>query len=147
MRLSLALSCAAFLASAPVGADEEAMAESGSGARDLSLQLNTVEGVEGACRVTFLAQNGLGSDLRALVLEAVLFTTDGAVDRLTLFDFGTLPAGRPRVRQFDLTGLDCSALGQVLINGAAECEAEGVAPDACIEALRPSTRTDVEVTG
>jgi hypothetical protein len=113
----------------------------------LGLELNTVSEAEGACRLTFLARNALGADLDALVLEAVLFTTQGTVDRLTLFDFGPLPAGRPRVRQFDLGGLSCDALGQVLVNGATECAGAGLAPGACIEALRLSTRTDVEVAG
>jgi hypothetical protein len=113
----------------------------------LGLELNTVSEAEGACRLTFLAENALGADLDALVLEAVLFTPEGTVDRLTLFDFGALPAGRPRVRQFDLGGLSCDALGQVLVNGASECAGEGVAPGACIDALRLSTRTDVEVAG
>jgi hypothetical protein len=113
----------------------------------LGLELNTVSEAEGGCRLTFLAENALGGDLDALVLEAVLFTADGAVDRLTLFDFGALPAGRPRVRQFDVAGLACGALGQVLVNGAADCAGEGIAPGACIEALRLSTRAGVEVTG
>ena len=113
----------------------------------LGLELNTVSEAEGACRLTFLAENGLGADLDALVLEAVLFTAEGDVDRLTLFDFGPLPAGRPRVRQFDLGGLSCTALGQVLVNGAADCAGAGLAPGACIEALRLSTRTGVEVAG
>lgn len=113
----------------------------------LGLELNTVSEAEGACRLTFLAENALGTDLDALVIEAVLFTTQGTVDRLTLFDFGALPAGRPRVRQFDLGGLSCDALGQVLVNGATECAGAGLAPGACIEALRLSTRTGVEVAG
>ncbi|RDC71016.1 hypothetical protein DLJ49_16575 [Rhodovulum sp. 12E13] len=113
----------------------------------LGLELNTVTEAEGACRLTFLAENALGADLDALVLEAVLFTTQGTVDRLTLFDFGALPAGRPRVRQFDVDGMSCDALGQVLVNGATECAGTGLAPGACIEALRLSSRTGVEVAG
>lgn len=113
----------------------------------LGLELNTVSEEEGACRLTFLAENALGADLDALVLEAVLFTAEGSVDRLTLFDFGALPAGRPRVRQFDVGGLSCDALGQVLVNGTTECAGAGLAPGACIDALRLSTRTGVEVAG
>jgi len=113
----------------------------------LGLELNALRQVEGACRLTFLAENGLGADLGALVLEAVLFTRDGTVERLTLFDFGALPAGRPRVRQFDLAGLACAGLGQVLVNGATECAGAGLAPGACIDALRLDTRTDVAVAG
>ena len=133
---SLSLLLAATLAT-PALAEEPA----------LGLELNTVNEEEGACRLTFLAENALGADLDALVLEAVLFTAGGSVDRLTLFDFGALPAGRPRVRQFDVNGLSCDALGQVLVNGATECAGAGLAPGACIDALRISSRTGVEVAG
>ncbi|HSF64462.1 MAG TPA: hypothetical protein VLA78_08745 [Paracoccaceae bacterium] len=99
-----------------------------------------------ACRLSFLAENALGADLSALVLEAAVFTGDGRLDRLMLLDFRDVPQGRPRLRQFDLPGADCAALGQVLINGAAPCD--GVAPGACIAGLALSSRVaGLEVTG
>jgi len=107
------------------------------------------EGAAGpACRLSFLAENGLGTDLAALVLEAVIFTKDGSVERLLLLDFRDLPAAKPRLRQFDLPGADCAALGQVLINGAARCEGVGIDPGACIAGLKPASRIEaMEVTG
>jgi hypothetical protein len=109
----------------------------------LVLDLNRVDQVEGACRLTFVAQNDLGADLAALSVETVLIDTSGRVDRLTLFDFGALPDGVPRVRQFDIPGLACDALARVLINGVAQCSAG----EACAEGLRLTSRTDVEVIG
>ena len=61
----------------------------------------------------------------------MLFDTSGQVDRLTLFDFGTLPAGRPRVRQFTVSGITCEGLGQILINGAHTCDAASLDDNAC----------------
>jgi len=99
-----------------------------------------------ACRLSFLAENRLDADLSALVLEAVVFTKAGEVERLMLLDFRDLPAGKPRLRQFDLAGTDCGTIGQVLINGATRCE--GVAEGACIGALAPASRVaGMEVTG
>lgn len=109
----------------------------------LGVELNRLDQIEDACRLTFMAQNDLGADLTALSLETVLIDGEGRVERLTLFDFGALPAGIPRVRQFDLAALDCADLGRVLINGVAECGAGG----ACADALDLSSRTDVEVLG
>lgn len=109
----------------------------------LSLELNRIDPLEGACRLTFVAENRLGADLDALDLETVLIDTDGRVERLTLFEFGALPDGLPRVRQFDIPGLTCEALGRVVINGVAACSAGA----ACAEGLELSTRTDVEVIG
>ena len=109
----------------------------------LSLELNRIDPLDGACRLTFMAENGLSADLQGLALETVLIDTEGLVERLTVFEFGALPAGIPRVRQFDLPGLSCEALGQVLINGVAEC---GGTVD-CAAALKLDTRTEVEVVG
>lgn len=135
MRLSpLVFSC--LMAASP------ALAESNAAPR-LSLELNRIDAIDGACRLTFMAENTLGTDLDALALETVLIATDGQVERLTLFEFGALPDGVPRVRQFDVPGLACEGLGRVLINGVAECSGA----EACGDALTFGSRTDVEVIG
>lgn len=113
----------------------------------VTLELNSVAQVDGACQVSFLIQNGHAADITSAIYEAVLFDTSGGVDRLTLFDFGALPAARPRVRQFVLPGLDCSALGRLLINGAETCTSDGLAPDACGRDLELRSRIDVEILG
>lgn len=130
---SLSALCAVFLFASPVVAGEP----------KLALELNRVDQVDGACRLTFMAQNDLGTDLAALSLETVLIDATGRVDRLTLFDFGALPGGVPRVRQFDIPSLACDGLAQVLINGVAQCSAGA----ACGEGLSLTSRTEVEVTG
>lgn len=128
----------AVLAALPVGAETPS----------LSLELNDTESVDGACRLTFLVENRLGADLGALGAEAVIFTTEGRVERLLSLDLQGVPAGRARVRQFDLPGLDCAKLGRVLINAVTPCDGEGLAPDACSKALVPTSRLGgVEVTG
>lgn len=119
------LAIALAVLAGPTRAEEGAEQSSPS----LSVELNTLTQLEGACRLTFYAGNTLGSDIDALSLEAVIFTTEGEVERLTLFDLGTLPEGRPRVRQFDLPGLPCDEVGQVLVNGLAACEGEGLRPE------------------
>ena len=134
MRLALTLFCC-LAATLPAVAQD-------SDAPRLSVELNRIDPLDGACRLTFLAENALGADLDAHALETVLIDGEGRVERLTLFDFGALPDGVPRARQFDIPGLDCARLGRVLINGVAECaRAEGCAP------LHLVSRADVEVIG
>lgn len=113
----------------------------------LSIELNALAPTESGCRLTLLARNELEQDIDKLVLETVLITKDGAVDRLTLFDLQDLPTGRPRVRQFDLPQLGCDALGQVLINGMKTCTGEGLDEAGCLDALQLNSRVDVEVLG
>ncbi|QFT60903.1 hypothetical protein FIU94_18895 (plasmid) [Sulfitobacter sp. THAF37] len=111
------------------------------------VELNTAQTTETSCTLTFLVTNGLSTQIDRAVYETVLFDTDGQVDRLTLFDFGTLPPARPRVRQFAVPDLTCDGLGRVLINDAHACEGKGLADGTCGTALTTSSRTKIEVIG
>lgn len=141
--LAAALVGAAFGLATPVSAQE-----TDGPAPSLALTLNTLQPTEaGGCRLTFVIRNGLGADIDSLVTEAVLFDAEGRVATLTLFDFGTLPEGRPRVQQFDLAAQGCDGIGEVLVNGIGTCEGDGLTPAACLDGLRPSSEMDVEVSG
>jgi len=113
----------------------------------LMLELNGARDVNGACRLTFVAQNTTGSDIEKLVFETVVIDTSGSVVRFSLFDFRELPQNRPRVRQFDLTSMSCDSLGQMLINGANTCIVAGADSPLCQRALSLSSRIDVELLG
>lgn len=113
----------------------------------LTVELNAIDPVDNACRISFLVRNGHGSDIAQAVFEAVLFDTAGRVERLTLFDFGALPAARPRVRQFIVPALSCASLGLVMINGADKCAGEDLPENACMQGLELSSRTDTELLG
>lgn len=128
------------LAAGPAAAQDEI------GAR-VSIELNTADTVEDACRISFLVENGHAARIDQAVYEAVLFDTDGQVERLTLFDFGGLPAARPRVRQFLIPDLDCADLGRVLINGVETCTGENLPKDACTRDLDLRSRTGMELLG
>ena len=119
-----------------------------AGEVSLSLELNAVTEQDSGCRVTFVATNGLAADLSALVVEAVIFTPEGLVDRLALLDFQSLPQTRLRVRQFDLPGLTCGRIGQVLINAVGTCTGDGLAQEACAQALSVTSRIPtITITG
>lgn len=139
MRASaIPLLIAASLTATPLMAEEPSLA----------LELNAVAEQDSGCRITFVATNRLSADLSALVVEAVIFTPDGLVDRLALLDFQTLPQTRPRVRQFDLPGLACDRIGQVLINAVGTCTGDGVQPESCAAAIAVSSRIDtIQISG
>ncbi len=113
----------------------------------ISIELNAVKSTKEGCTLTFLVTNGYASQIGKVVYETVLFDSAGQVDRLTLFDFGTLPPRRPRVRQFSVPGIACDGLSKVLINGAHTCEAPDLADTACEAGLILDTRTNIEVIG
>ena len=139
--LTTAIACT--LAALTQGA---AAQESSTGA--VLVELNRTVAQEGACRLTFMAQNNMDTDIEQIVFETVIFTTEGAVERLTLVDLGTLPTARPRVRAFDMTGLACEDIGRVLFNGVDICTGEGLDAATCAGALSPVSRVEgVEVIG
>ncbi|MEM7596182.1 MAG: hypothetical protein AAF382_00705 [Pseudomonadota bacterium] len=113
----------------------------------VSIELNAVKEGDSSCALTFMIINGHDSAIDKAVYETVLFDSSGQVDRLTLFDFGTLPPGRPRVRQFSVGGMSCANLGQILINGSHTCDAAGLEPAACDKDLLLNSRTEIEVIG
>ena len=112
----------------------------------LSIELNAQAPSDAGCLLTFMVSNSHPQDIESAVFETVLFNTAGQVDRLTLFDFGSLPVGRPRVRQFQVDGLACDDLGQVLINGAGTCKVASADSNLC-SALDVSSRTGTELIG
>ena len=113
----------------------------------VAIELNTVKPNEGGCTLTFMVTNGHPRPIEKAVYETVLFDRAGQVDRLTLFDFGALPAGRSRVRQFSVQGIACEDLSRILINGAHTCEAPDLADTACEAGLILETRTSIGIIG
>lgn len=149
MTLKTALTCLAlYAASLPAHAQDQAQAmdETDIGPAIL-LELNAAKSTDTACTLTFMVINGHPAPIQQLVYETVLFDANGQVDRLTLFDFGTLPPARPRVRQFSVPGVTCDGLGMILINGASTCTADGLPASACEDGLVVTSRTDIEVQG
>lgn len=134
--------CVAAMAAAGPGP-----AQIGDAAGRLVIELNAVETTAGGCSFSFLIVNGLPAPIDSLVLEVVLLDTGGQVERLTLFDFGSLPATRPRVRQFTLAGPACAGFGALLINGAETCETGGAASPACEDALDLRSRVEIDLIG
>ncbi|WP_282170112.1 hypothetical protein [Ruegeria atlantica] len=113
----------------------------------LIMELNTVQDVGQACRLTFVIENKTGAAIDAVSYETVIFDASGSVVSLSLFNFRDLPVDRPRVRQFDLPGMTCGAVGRALINGANTCVVAGSDSQVCHEALKLQSRTDVELIG
>ncbi len=139
-----------FLSLAGTGAVRaQSQAQSADPATDarLTVELNAAQQQEQGCKLSFVVTNAHPGDISKAVFETVIFDSAGQVSRLTLFDFGALPSGRPRVRQFVIPGTSCEAIGQVLFNGADTCDGAEIPAQACTTGLTLSTRTEIEVTG
>ncbi|MCY4179915.1 MAG: hypothetical protein OXC60_14450 [Litoreibacter sp.] len=113
----------------------------------LRVELNAIDTLGENCRLTFVLQNKMADDIDQLVAETVLFSDEGGVVLLTLFDFAAVPAGRSRVRQFQVPNTSCDRLGQVLMNGIDTCTISGAASQACAQNLEVSSRVRIALGG
>lgn len=141
LRPALAAFCACTLPATAM-AQTEATASGG-----LQIELNSVQDVENACRLTFVAENQTGTAIDEASFETVIFDASGSVVSLTLFNFRDLPEDRLRVRQFVLRDRDCSSIGKALINGTNTCKVAGEESSICEDSLKLQSRIDVELIG
>ncbi|MEX3314513.1 hypothetical protein [Sulfitobacter sp. PS-8MA] len=147
-RLAALVALPVLLAHAAVAETKvETRVEAAPAPAGLQVELNAAETSEANCKLTFLITNRLETALDKAVYETVLFDQNGTVDRLTLFDFGALPVGRPRVRQFVVPQTSCENLSRILFNGAQTCTGEGVDAGTCESDLGLTSRTEIEVLG
>ncbi|WP_245411846.1 hypothetical protein [Phyllobacterium leguminum] len=109
----------------------------------LNLELNALDPSEKGCRLTFIAANDLNVQLDKVTFEMVLFNAEQRVERLSILDFKTLPAGKTKVRRFDLANIKCDSISRILINDATECTGQGVAEGVCIKQLKTSSKSSV----
>lgn len=135
--LALALASTAIT---PAFAQETAAPES---AGMLNLELNTKADLEGgACRLTYVVDNGTEADLQNLTYEVAIFNASGAVSNMLLMEFGAIAAGKTRVIQFDVANQGCSDVSRILVNNQVDCATADGASTMCLDRL--ATRTLVE---
>lgn len=116
-----------------------AAAQEPDGQGPLFLELNKAEVTGPNCRYSFVLNNGTGESVESASYELVLFSVEGVIDQMSVFDFGALPAGKTVVRQFELPG-SCDKAGKFLINGPSGCS-NGTPARHCTASLVLSSRT------
>jgi len=110
----------------------------------IALELNQVASVGGKCRATLVVRNGLEKGLGKLSFDLVVFDKSGGVVAYSGIDLGELPAGKMRVRQYDVAPVGCEAISRLLINEIKQCG--GTAEAGCLQSLQASSRTGIELT-
>lgn len=134
---SLSIAAAALLALAPLAGPARAQAGS------FALELNNLEDIDGACRLTFVANNTTGVALEQTSYEVVVFDETGAVSQRLILEFGQLPVDKTKVVQF-LLDRGCDRISRLLLNDVEECIAVDSGPvPYCLDGLVPSSRVDV----
>ena len=143
-RRAMAVAVAAAIALSGV-APTAAFAEgAGTAGGRVTIELNHLEPIPdaGGCRISLVANNGLGTDIADIAIEIVIFDAAGTVGDFVRLDLGGLPMGKTRVRQYDLETGDCG-FSRILVNEVVSCEGDGLAPDVCLSALATEGRGGV----
>ncbi|MCX5520101.1 hypothetical protein OSH10_16795 [Kaistia defluvii] len=109
----------------------------------LSIELNGAEANAKACRLSFVIDNRLSTGIDDMALELVLFEQDGRVNRFVVVRTAKVPAGKSRVRQFDIPETSCPSIARILVNDVKECSGAGLTPGSCAESIQVATRTDM----
>lgn len=110
-------------------------------AATLPIELNKLEQRDNnACRAYLVFQNKLGEAISALRLDLILFRTDGIIETRLALDAGRMPVEKTVVKLFDIPGLNCDDIGQMLLNSVLQCETSAGARDDCISLVEVSSR-------
>lgn len=129
-----------------------AAAVSGAAAQEaapkgLDVELNALAASQKGCLFTFVAMNGFQQNVSKVSFEFVIFNDKGTVERLALLDFRDLPAGKSKVRQFDVPGIKCEAVKNLLINDAPVCEGEGLDKARCMDGIVTRSKASAGLEG
>ncbi len=136
--VAAAVVAAGVLVSPAAAADKKA-----TSAKHLAVELNNMNAVKSACRLTFMVGNKLGVPIDDLAFELVLFGKDKKVLTLLRVNAGRLPVNKSRVKQFDLKAIKCADVSHILLNDVTRCKGEALTPHGCLTATKPSSRLKV----
>jgi hypothetical protein len=122
----------------------------------ITLDLNKLEPLPGSspgCRAYIVVANPDPKPIPKLTIDVILFNNDGVIARRLALDLAPLAARKTSVRLFDLQGLPCDDIGQVLVNDVLACETgddsgkpADVQRQACLDRLSPSSRAKAKLT-
>lgn len=124
-----------------------AAAQEAAAAKGLDVELNALASSQKGCLFTFVAANGFAQNVSKVSFEFVIFNDKGTVERLALLDFRDLPAGKSKVRQFDVPGIKCEAVKNLLINDAPVCEGEGLDKASCMSGIATRSKAAAGLEG
>lgn len=96
----------------------------------LGIELNKLETFEGGCRSFFLFRNRTDLALSNFEMSLAILDRGGVIDRLLTIDAAPLAADRTTLKLFEVPGMACDTIGEVILHDIAACgAADGPIPD------------------
>lgn len=110
----------------------------------ISIELNRLAQRDGACEASLVVANPGDQALSALRLDLVVFDREGVIARRLAVDLSPVRANKTTVKAFLLSGLDCGAVGRLLLNDILSCEDEDGPREGCVDDVATSARGELE---
>lgn len=117
----------------------------------LTVELNKFEPTEGGtdqsasgevgCRAYFLFRNETGVSFESFQMSLAIFDKEGVIDRLLAIDAAPLPVARTTLKLFDIPGLACADISQVLLHDIPACKPQNGAAMDCFPLITLQSRT------
>jgi hypothetical protein len=93
-----------------------------------------------------VVNNPSESTYQSFKIDLVLFQTDGVIGRRFSIDLAPLRPKKKSVKLFEIDGIQCDKIGSLLINDVMDCRAEAGPVSGCLESLKTSTLTNVQLS-
>lgn len=143
--------CLAYALVLPMGAVAthavaDPAATPASTAPSTHVELNKLESSEKGCRAYMVVNNPGETTYQSFKIDLVLFQTDGVIGRRFSIDLAPLRPKKKSVKLFEIDGIQCDKIGSLLINDVMDCKAEAGPVSGCLESLKTSTLTNVQLS-
>jgi hypothetical protein len=143
--------CLAYALVLPIGAlathaVADPAATPASTAPATHIELNKLEGSDKGCRAYMVVNNPGETAYQSFKIDLVLFQTDGVIGRRFSIDLAPLRPKKKSVKLFEIDGIQCDKIGSLLINDVMDCKADAGPVSGCLESLKTSTLTNVQLS-
>lgn len=110
----------------------------------ISVELNKLEPLERGCRVYMVFKNATGAALTSYKPDLVFFDKNGVIADRLVVEGAPLPAGKTKVKLFDVVSLACPDIARVLLNDVRACDGAGQQPADCLAMTNTSSLGTIE---
>jgi hypothetical protein len=112
----------------------------------LTVEMNKFEDAEaGGCRAFFLFRNGTAKTYEGFEMSLAILDTNGVIDRLLAIDAAPLPASRTTLKLFEIPGIACTAISEVLLHEITSCKPQNEDQTDCFPILTLASKTSAQL--
>lgn len=131
---------------APLANAEPEKSPSPQTSSGVHVELNKLEASDKGCRAYMVLDNPGESSYQSFKIDLVLFQTDGVIGKRFSIDLAPLKPKKKSVKLFEIDGVHCDKIGSFLVNDVMECKADSGPLSNCLENLKASTLTNVQLS-